>query len=59
MALEWDVPTAPEPGCLPQRGGGILPYPINCGTFYLEMKEQKPGQTLNYSFSFTSRVNEF
>jgi len=32
---------------------------INNGTFYLEIKEQKPGKTVNYSLSFTSRVNEF
>lgn len=55
--VEWDVPTALELGCLPQRGDGILPYPINCGTFYLEMKEQKPGQTIIASASQAELMN--
>lgn len=57
MVLKWDVPTAPELGCLPQRGGGLMPYPINCGTFYLEMKAQKPGQTITASASEAELMN--
>lgn len=42
-----------------ERVGSRVPLPISRGTFYLQIKEQKPGKTVNYSLSFASRVNEF
>lgn len=67
-ALTREVPAGvnvtlppPELSYLPTREivGLCVIFLINNGTFYLEIKEQKPGKTVNYSLSFTRRVNEF